>query len=60
MAKKNQIKFKYFIKGLELIASKNFYNYNLIQKRGSGRRLELFKEKGDKIPCAMNVFHEDT
>ncbi len=58
MPKKNQIKFKDFIKAVEKIANENFYSHNLVNKPGSGIRIELF-EKGDKVPCSMIVFHRD-
>ena len=38
---------------------KKYEKYQIINKRGSGRRIELFKKKNDEIPCVFWVVHED-
>lgn len=58
MPKKTQIKFKDFAKGVKRVADENFYSHDIMNKTGSGIKLELF-EKDNKIPCVMIVFHRD-
>ena len=55
-----RIKWKDFIKAVERIAIKNFGNYKIFPKTGSARRIELFKNINDKIPCEICVVHEDS
>lgn len=47
------------MKTVEIVADDNFYFHKLINKSGSGIRLELFRKKEDTVPCAMIVFHQD-
>lgn len=58
MTKRNQIKFRDFKRAVEKYIRKNFFDYNIVQKSGSGIRYELFN-KGDKAPSKMWVVHED-
>ena len=54
-----KIKWRDFIKTVEKIANANFGKYYIISKKGSARRIELFKSEKDKIPCDFLVVHED-
>jgi len=56
--KKNQIKFKDFLKAIEVACCK-FETYNFINKPGSGIRIELFKNKKDLQPFKMWVVHRE-
>lgn len=58
MAIQTQIKFRTFVKAIEKCANRRFGKCVIISKRGSGRRIELFKKRTDKIPCEMWVVHE--
>lgn len=58
MPKETQIKFKDFLKAVETYANNNFGKLNIIQKRGSGIRFELFNNENDNIPSEMWVVHE--
>lgn len=54
-----KIKWKDFLKAIERIADKNFGRYQIKPKSGSARRIDLFKNAQDNIPCAFFVVHED-
>lgn len=59
MAIQTNIKFKDFIKAIEKCAVQKFEKCIITPKRGSARRIELFKKKIDKDPCEMWVVHEN-
>ncbi len=59
MPRQTQIKFKDFIKAIEKCAGQRFSKCNIISKKGSARRIELFRKTNDSIPCEMWVVHED-
>ena len=58
MPKETQIKFKDFLKVVKTCANKKFAKFNIIQKRGSAIRFELFNNKNDEVPSKMWVVHE--
>lgn len=58
MSVETNIKFKDFMRAVEETASKLFWDYNIIEKRGSGIRIELFQNKTDKKPTKMWVVHK--
>lgn len=55
MSKRSQIKFGKFIMAIEKCADKYFKKCNIIPKSGSARRIELFEEEDDEVPCKMWV-----
>jgi hypothetical protein len=57
--KQTQIEFKDFLKAIVISAIRNFGKYRVIEKRGSGIRIELFKNKSDRTPCDMWTVHRD-
>lgn len=59
MARQTQIEFKVFMKAIEKCANQRFGKHIITPKRGSARRIELFKQETDKIPCDIWVVHED-
>lgn len=59
MSKQTQIEFKDFLKAIRICAVKKFGKYKIIEKRGSGTRIELFKNKDDEKPCDMWTVHRD-
>ena len=59
MPKQTQIEFRDFLKAIKICADKKFGNFNIIEKRGSGIRIELFKNKDDKSHCDMWTVHRD-
>lgn len=59
MPKQTRIKFKVFMKAIERCAAQRFGKCNIIPKRGSARRIELFRQKTDKNPIEMWVVHQN-
>lgn len=59
MPEQTQIEFKDFLKAIVICAIKNFGKYKILEKRGSGIRIELFKNKDDEQPSDMWTVHRD-
>jgi hypothetical protein len=53
-----KIKIKDFLKALEVLSERKDLFYRITNKRGSGRRFDIFKDKDSKIPVGMFVIHE--
>ena len=60
MSVQTSIKWRDFLKTIEYFADLKFGKYSIINKPGSGRRIELFKDHKDITPCEAWVVHEDT
>jgi len=52
------IEFSDFLKAIKIIASQKFKAISIINKPGSGRRIELFLRENDPFPKEMWVVHE--
>lgn len=59
MSGQTQIKFKDSLKAIAICTVRKFGKYKIIEKRGSGIRIELFKNKDDEKPCEMWTVHRD-
>jgi len=59
VSEQTQIEFKDFLKAIVICAVKNFGKYKIIEKRGSGIRIELFRNKDDEKPIDMWTIHRD-
>ena len=59
MPKKTQLKFSDFQKAVKKHLRNNFPKHNIVPKRGSGIRYEVFENEGDTAPSKMWVVHRD-
>lgn len=54
-----KIKFKHFIKAVEIIAVRKFKRVLYTKGSGSARRFDLFIKESDSLPAKMWTAHED-
>ena len=59
MPKKHQIKFTDFLKVTAKYIEHSFPKHNIVPKKGSGIRFELFENDRDATPSKMWVVHRD-
>jgi len=59
MVRETQIRWRDFIKAIEKCANQRFEKCDIIPRRGSKRRIELFRKETDEKPYTFWVVHED-
>ena len=59
MPKPTKFKFKDFIRTIWFCGNTRFGRCEIVPKRGSARRIELFKKENDQVPFDMFTVHED-